>query len=131
MHLGMPQSMAQVDAKIPVFSTKRAAAEHEAFGYSYAQVGAGFARAWNLPTILVEALKHQHAPFERGGFEPLACLLHLAAWRCRAQEMGYSDDDLLKTYPAEVALALKMDMDTVLGRDPICWTTAQEAAAFS
>jgi len=130
MHLGMPRQMEALDRRMPVFSPLRHTAEYELTGYNYAQVGAGLARSWRLPDALVEILEHQDAPFERDSYEPLSGILHLAVWRCRAMEMGYSDEDLAQTFPDTTALALKLDMHEVLGRDPIAWTTGQEALAF-
>ena len=105
--------------------------EHELLGYSYAQVGAGFARAWNLAAELAEVLEDHDAPFERGGYEPMAGILHLAVWRCRAYEMGYTEKDLAVTFPDKTALALEMDLSEVLTLAPVEWTTRQEAQAFA
>jgi len=131
IHRGLSREIAPLNAKVSIFSPQRAEAEHEFLGFSYAQVGAGFARAWNLPPMLVEVLEHHDAPFVRGSYEPMAGILHLAAWRCRAEEMGYSYVDLAETFPDTTALALKLDMDAVLERDPIEWTQRHEATAFS
>lgn len=131
MYLGMPGAMAELDASLSPFSTKRAQAEREAFGYSYAQVGAGFARVWRFPESMVDALGHQDAPFQKGVYEPLSGILHLSAWRARAKEMDLNDDELADNFPDVVALPLRLDIDTVLQRDPIDWTTRQEAGAFN
>jgi hypothetical protein len=79
----------------------------------------------------VDILEHQDAPFERDSYEPLSGILHLAVWRCRAMEMGYTDEDLAQTFPDTTALALKMDLHDVLDRDPIAWTTRQEVDALT
>lgn len=131
MYLGMPEPMAELDRNMSPFSTRRALAEREAFGYSYAQVGAGFARVWQFPESMVDALGHQDAPFEKGVYEPLSGILHLAAWRARAKEMELNDDELVDSFPDVVALPLRLDIDTVLQRDPIDWTTRQEASVFN
>lgn len=130
MHRGMPQQMAQLDAEVPVFAPGRAAAEHARLGYSYAQVSAGFAQAWNLPAPLVEALQHQDAPFERDGYEPMAAILHVAAWRCRAHEMGYDERRLADSFPDQAAWAVELDLGEVLQHAPIAWTTGQEVQLY-
>lgn len=117
MHLGMPEAMQQLNDRMSVFSLQRAATERELFGFSYAQVGAGLARAWNFPSVLVEVFDHHDAPFTRGNYEPLSGVVHLAAWSARAKELGYCDADLVETFPDEVAMALNLDMDQVLERD--------------
>ncbi|MFN4005734.1 MAG: HDOD domain-containing protein [Hylemonella sp.] len=127
---GMPELMAQLDAQVPVFAPERAAAEHARLGYSYAQVGAGFARAWNLPDALAEALQHQDAPFERESYEPMAAILHVAAWRCRAYEMGYDERRLADSFPDRAAWAVDLDLGVVLQHAPIAWTTGQEVQLY-
>jgi HD-like signal output (HDOD) protein len=57
---------------------RRAKAERNAYGYCYATVGAGFARMWQFPEPIVDALEHQFAPFDNTVYEPLAGVIHLA-----------------------------------------------------
>ncbi|MDP3702285.1 MAG: HDOD domain-containing protein [Hylemonella sp.] len=130
MHRGMPQEMEQLNQRINVFAPNRARTEHELLGYCYAQVGAGFARAWKLPEVLVETLEHHDAPFEREGYEPMAGILHVAAWRCRAHEMGYSESKLAVSFPDKTALALGLDVGVVLAHAPVDWASSQEAQLF-
>ncbi len=130
MHRGMPQEMAQLNQRIDVFAPQRARAEHELLGYCYAQVGAAFARAWHLPEALVDTLEHHDAPFEREGYEPMAGILHVAAWRCRAHEMGYNERKLAVTFPDKTALALGLDVGVVLDHAPVDWASSQEARLF-
>lgn len=130
MHRGMLQEMEPLNQRVNVFSPERADAEHELLGYSYAQVGAGFARSWNLPPEMVEALDYQDAPFEREGYEPMAGILHVASWRCRAHEMGYNERQLTDTFPDRTAWAVELDLDMVLSHAPVNWTTRQEAQIY-
>ncbi|MFN7443621.1 MAG: HDOD domain-containing protein [Curvibacter sp.] len=130
MHRGMPAEMERLSARVNVFSPRRARAEYQMLGYSYAQVGAGFARAWNLPDALVETLEHQDAPFQREGYEPMAGILHVASWRCRAHEMRYTERRLAVTFPDETALALGLDVSVVLAHAPVDWASSREAQLF-
>lgn len=130
MHRGMPAEMEPLNQRVPVFAPQRARAEFERFGYCYAQVGAGFARAWHLPGALVETLEHQDAPFEREGYEPMAGILHVASWRCRAHEMGYTERKLAVSFPDKTALALGLDVGVVLDHAPVDWASSQEAQLF-
>ena len=130
MHRGMLAEMEPLNQRVPVFAPQRARAEFELFGYCYAQVGAGFARAWHLPEALVETLEHQDAPFEREGYEPMAGILHVASWRCRAHEMGYTERKLAVTFPDKTALALGLDVGVVLDHAPVDWASSQEAQLF-
>ncbi len=131
MHVGMPAKMLALNANVGPLHHKRVAAELLAFGYSYAEVGAGFAAAWRFPQVIVDALRTQNQPFEHQVYEPLAGVLHLSAWRARAKEAGFDQGDLADTFPDEVALNLRLDIDMVLQQNPIDWTTRQEAGMFA
>lgn len=130
MHLAMPSEMAVLSAHVHPLGLKRAAAEYKSFGYCYAHVGAGFARSWQFPSPIVDALEHQYAPFENGVYEPLAGVLHLAAWRARANEVNMGEPDLTVNFPDVVALALGIDIDMALQQDPIEWTSKAEVSAL-
>lgn len=131
MHRGLAQEMEFLNRRVNIFAPDRADAEHGLLGYSYAQVGAGFARRWNLPPELVETLEYHDAPFERDGYEPMAGILHVAVWRCRAYEMGYTERELTVTFPDRTALAVDLDLGVVLSHAPVEWTTRQEAQAYA
>lgn len=126
MHVGLPDEMAALDRRIPPLGLKRAVAEQKILGFSYADVGAGFAQSWLFPQPIVDALKHQLAPFEHDVYEPMAGILHLAAWRARAREAGYEAKELIHNFPDVVALALGIDIDMALQQDPIDWTSRAE-----
>lgn len=130
MHLAMPEEMAALSAHAHPLGLKRAAAEYKHFGFCYGQVGAGFARSWQFPAAIVDALEHQYAPFENGVYEPLAGVLHLAAWRARANELNLGESDLTVNFPDVVALALGIDIDMALQQDPIEWTSKAEVSGL-
>jgi len=127
MHLGMPDQMRWLNERVEPLEGKRAKAEEHLLGYSYAQVGAGFAKSWEFPKDIVKAITHQCAPFEGEVCEPLAGVLFLASWRARSQEEGLTETQLADTFPYEVAETLAIDIDEVLQREPINWTTSQES----
>jgi HD-like signal output (HDOD) protein len=130
MHLGMPEKMEPLDAEVPPLALKRAKAERRVLGYCYAQVGAGFARKWQFPQAIVDALEYQYAPFENEVYEPLAGVIHLASWRARAKEANLGDKELAVTFPDTVGLALGLDIDMVLQQSPIDWTSKGELGGF-
>ena len=130
MHLAMPAEMAALNAHVHPLGLKRAAAEHKRLGFCYAHVGAGFARSWQFPAAIVDALEHQYAPFDNGVYEPLAGVLHLAAWRARANELNLGEPDLTVNFPDVVALALGIDIDMALQQDPIEWTSKTEVSTL-
>lgn len=131
LHRALPDKVAVINELSHPLHPNRHVIEETQFGFSYAKVGGGFARAWNLPQQLVDIIENQTAPFDGGGYEPMTGLLHLAAWRCRAQEVGYDAGQMIDTFPGEIATTLRVDMNAVLERDPIEWTTAQEVQAFT
>ena len=128
MHLGLSQELLVLNQKVPPLSLKRAATERKLLGYCYADVGAGFARNWQFPQATVDALEHQCAPFDNETYEPLAGILHLASWRARAREANYNEQDLIDTFPDEVALNLGIDIDMALQQEPISWTSNTEVS---
>ena len=121
MHLASPNAIARLNEIVNPLDLRRAKAERRALGYCYAAVGAGYARMWQFPQEMVDALEHQYAPFENGVYEPLAGVIHLAAWRARGKEAGLTDRGLAVTFPGEVGVALGLDIDMVLQQDPFDW----------
>ncbi|ABM33977.1 HDOD domain-containing protein [Paracidovorax citrulli] len=130
IHLGHPERLASVDSVVGTFDPRRAVLEHRLLGYGFGAVSAAMARRWQLPQVVVDALQYQHAPFENSVYEPLAGVLHLAAWRAWAREAGWGDKELAVSFPAEVGLPLGLDIDMVLQQDPIDWTAPVDAGAY-
>lgn len=131
MHLILTREMEVLDRRVPPLALKRDAVERSLMGYSYAEVGAGFARSWRFPQTIVDALEHQCVPFDNEAYEPMAGVLHLASWRARAQEANFDATDLIVNFPDEVALTLGLDIDMALQQDPIDWTSRSEAATMT
>ncbi len=123
IHICMPQAVAALDREVGPLELNRARAEWRAFGYCYAQVGAGLAAQWQFPQSMIDALEHQYAPFENDVYEPLAGVIHLATWRARAKGAGLSDRALAVTFPGTVGEVLGLDIDMVLQQDPFDWLT--------
>ena len=122
MQLGMPAEVAALNSEVPPLDLRRAQAEMLAFDYCYAQVGAGYARKWQFPQPIIDALEHQCEPFEKNAYEPLAGVIHLATWRARARQAGLTQRALAVTFPGEVGEVLELDIDMVLQQDPIDWS---------
>ncbi len=118
MHLGMPDSVAKLNPEVTPISLKRVDVEMRAFGFCYAHVSAGFARQWKFPQTMVDALQDQCYPFENDSYEPLAGIIHLAAWRARAKEAKLDQRGLGVTFPGAVGDILKLDIDMVLQQAP-------------
>jgi HD-like signal output (HDOD) protein len=141
LHRAMPEQMAALDAAVPVFDLRRAAEEKKLLGYSYAEVGGAFARAWKLPSLFSDVME-QHAELRLPADssptdaptlsrqDTVAAMVHLASWRARAQEANLSFSDLLASFPQGVAQALQLDSQQVLDAKAIDWTSQQEAQSY-
>jgi len=130
MHIAMPEVVAPLDMSTPPFDLQRGAAEKNAFGYTYADVGAGMAEKWQFPAEMVSALANQLEPFEGEAYDRLGGVLHLASWRARAEELQLDSNGMLATFPDMVGLTLGLDLDSVLGKDPSEWSFSQALGAF-
>ncbi len=129
IHICMPQQAAELDRQIHPLDLGRATAERAAFGFCYAQVGAGLARKWHFPQAMKDALGHQYAPFEGEVYEPLAGVIHLATWRARAAAAELSERELAVTFPGAVGEVLGIDIDMVLQQDAFDWFSSATGSA--
>ena len=127
LHLGYAEKAQSLNTLVPPLDYRRAKIEQRILGYHYAQISAGLAQRWQLPPSVVDALTYMVAPLDNQVYEPLAGVLHLAAWRARAREVGWGEKELAVSFPGEVGLALGMDIDMVLQQDPIDWHSRPEA----
>lgn len=127
LHLANPKRMQSINSLVVPLDPRRAKLELRLLGYCYAQVSAELAARWQLPDVVVDALRYHHAPFDNNVYEPLAGVLHLAAWRARAREAGLGERELAVSFPGEVGVTLGMDIDMVLQQDPIDWMAQPDA----
>jgi HD-like signal output (HDOD) protein len=125
MHLGMPQEMRVVDAAQGLLQPNRLAAEQAAFGYTHADVGAELARLWKFPPEFSQAIAGAANPLAQTEVDPLAALVHIAAWRSRAQENQLSPHDLEAAWSAKVAAKISLSRDAVLKDLPSLETLSQ------
>ncbi|MBP6852723.1 MAG: HDOD domain-containing protein [Rhodoferax sp.] len=123
LRLLMPTEMARLDSDLPALDARRAKAERRLFGFNYAEVGAGLARQWLFPEPIIDALACQDTPFLDNAYEPLAGVLHLAAWRGRSKDAGLNQREMAVTFPGSVGDVLSLDIDMVLQQDPIDWSS--------
>lgn len=121
MRIALPEQMAALDAEAPALESKRARLERKTFGFNYADVAGGLARKWLFPEPIIDALEHQDRPFLNNVYEPLAGVLHLAAWRARAKAAGQNQRQMAVSFPGAVGDVLSLDIDMVLQQDPIDW----------
>jgi HD-like signal output (HDOD) protein len=125
MHLGMPQEMLPVDTALGLLDPNRLTAEQAAFGYTHADVGAELARRWKFPTRFSSAIAGAANPLAKPDFDPLAALVHIAAWRSRSQENQLSAQDLEGAWASEVAAKIPLSRNAVLQDLPGLETLSQ------
>lgn len=121
IHWAHPEKVPSINTLMPPLDIRRSKLELRMLGYYYGDVSAALARRWQLPQVVIDALTYQDSPFNNHVYEPLAGVIHLAAWRARAREAGFNDKELAVSFPAEIGLALELDIDMVLQQDPIDW----------
>ena len=130
LHLADPDRMQSVNTLMGPLDPRRAKLEQRLLGYCYAHISAGLAARWQLPDVVVDALRYHHAPFDNNVYEPLAGVLHLAAWRARAREAALGERELAVSFPGEVGVTLGLDIDMVLQQDPIDWMARPDAGDY-
>jgi HD-like signal output (HDOD) protein len=128
MHAAMPEAMMDLDQRVPVLDIKRAHAEQDLFGYSYGEVGAALAKEWCFPQKMIDAIRHQSAPFEDDVYEPIAGVVHIASWRARGQEMSLSGEQLTSSYPDPIGMALGVSPESVMGEMIASFTRETDVA---
>ncbi|MGA0572605.1 HDOD domain-containing protein [Variovorax sp. VNK109] len=114
MRVGMSDAMDRLDSVCKPLALNRAEAQDAIFGYSYAHVGAELAKRWKFPWRIVNGVANHVRPYENDVYEPLAGVIHLAAWRARGIELNLRAKELITTYPDLVGEALGIDPDGIL-----------------
>lgn len=129
LHADAPQTMAALDARVSIYAIDRAAAEIETLGYSYADVGAAFARTWSLPKALIDAME-QHVN-RVDGRNRLAAVVHLASWRSRIEMVQISVEAIQSGAPSDLLASTGLDSQAFLAPDVIDWVTQQDLNALA
>ena len=114
MHAGMPEQMLQLDKLASPLDSRRIDMERTSFGYSFANVGAELAKQWKFPPAFSEAIANFPDPVSPTPFGAEAAVIHVAAWRARAEHNGLDGEEMMATLPTEVCLKLGLKPDTLL-----------------
>lgn len=114
MHAGMPAVMLQIDQQSSPMDENRLTLEAQTVGYHFATVGAELARQWRFPQSFIEAIRQFPAPLVQPKFDSVAGVLHLAAWRARADFHNLDDAAMAAQVPADVCAALGISPDVLL-----------------
>jgi HD-like signal output (HDOD) protein len=118
MHAAMPEQTLQIDKIAGPLDSRRLSVEHSSFGYNFSDVGAELAKRWRFPDNFSTVIKGFPEPLEAATFDPMSAVIHLAAWRARAEENKYSKDELDATFPTDIAQKLNISKDLLLDEMP-------------
>jgi len=102
MHAAMPEQMLEIDKVAGAFDARRFGIERQSFGYDFSTVGAELATRWKFPQEFAIVIRSFPDPLDHERFESMGGLIHLAAWRARAQEHDVNRDELIATFPVEL-----------------------------
>ncbi len=108
MRAAMPEEMIRIDAGVHPIDARRALVERETLGFDHAEVGAELARLWRFPEAIAEGIASVPRPLELRPVSPVAAVVHLAAWRARAEVFGDAQEKLAAGYPDTVATSLQI-----------------------
>lgn len=82
-------------------------AEQAELGMTHGEVGAAMLRRWNLPPVLLEAVRHHHAPSGVLASDE-AALVHLADEAVKAFGIGGAGDDSVQPLDGDAAILLSV-----------------------
>jgi HD-like signal output (HDOD) protein len=114
MHAGMPQDMLKLDKTVNAMDPRRVALERQSFGYSYVEVGAELSRRWKFPEEFSTAIAASAEPLAWQPFTPLGAVVHIAAWRSRAEENHLNAEEIEVGWPAAVGAQLGLGANALL-----------------
>lgn len=118
MHAGMPEQMLQLDRLVSPLDARRLHLERVSFGYTYADVGAELANRWRFPATFATSIRQFPDPLSGREFNTVAALLHVAAWRARAEYSAMNAEELASTLPLAVLQKLDLRQELVLVEMP-------------
>ena len=118
MHAAMPEQTLQIDKIAGPLDSRRLSVEYSSFGYNFSDVGAELAKRWRFPDNFSVVIKGFPEPLEATVFDPMAAVIHLAAWRARAEENQYSKEEMEATFPSDLARKLNLSKEMVMDDMP-------------
>jgi len=118
IHSGMPEEARQLDKTIGFLDARRFNTEHDSLGYDYAEVGAELASRWKFPETFANSIRAFPKPMEVQPFNPMAAIIHLAAWIARANENDLTLEEIRASCPTKVAEKFGLDPYIMLDTMP-------------
>ena len=93
--------------------------EREAFGFSFADVGAELAKQWQFPEIYVRGMVQCMEPAADEADAELFAAVDLAGWISRGEIDSLNRDVMSALWPYDVALIAGLDREEVLTEFPV------------
>ena len=118
MHAAMPEQTLQIDKIAGPLDSRRLSVEKNSFGYDFSEVGAELAKRWRFPENFGVAIRGFPDPLGGDAFDPMAAIIHLAAWRARVDENHLSKDEMLATFPNDVAAKIGLKAEDLIDEMP-------------
>ena len=122
LHQSQAPGVAALDQEMAIWDPRRPRLELRTWGYSASTRTAALLRQSNCPADMVAAMEAMDAPMASEYFDPMAGVLHLAAWCSRAKHSGWSERSKADAFPVDVALALGIDVNVVLQQEAPDWS---------
>jgi len=113
LHAVAAAEVAPLDARMSVLDAARAELEKQELNFHYADVSAALASIWNFPEALVLALREIPDPLAGKPLNRSAAWVHLAAWRARVEVLEMRDEEIIDSYPDELAKSLRRNASWV------------------
>lgn len=118
IHTAIPEQALQIDKIVEPLDARRLSTELTTLGYTYADVGAELAARWKFPSVFSGIIRHFPAPLESEPFDPMAAIIHIAAWRARTVSNGLAPEEVTATFPVHVAEKLGLTAEQILSEMP-------------
>jgi len=83
-------------------------AEIHIIGVGHALIGSWLTEKWNLPSQLVEVIKHHHTPDQAPEQTQIASIVQFADFLCKWRGIGYSGDKVIPELSSETLQSLKV-----------------------
>ena len=110
MHVAAPAAMKPLDKACHPLASERPALEQTELGYHYGTVSAEMAIRWKFPAEVAAPLAAAPLPEPGKPIDPLAALIHIAAWRARVEALHLSPEAVASSWPARVAATLDLPL---------------------
>lgn len=118
MHAGAPDLAMEVNNMAGIYDDARLEAEKAVFAFGASDVGAALAETWKFPELFPKTIREFPHPAAATPPNRMAAVLHLAAWRARAEENKVGADALAAGVPAAAAAMLGINAADLISAMP-------------